>query len=443
MVEIPIREDLAAESPETLTVSLAHARCAKLGKRRHATVTILDDDQPPPPPPPSFTVGGTVDGLAGSGLVLVNRGTDLHVTGNGAFTFPGTFPEGSTLDVRVQTQPTNPDQVCTVVGGSGTIRADVRNVAVHCTSLPTQGLDTDFGSGGRVSVPGGGDGRAVLTQEHGIVTIGPRAVGTTFQSQFGATRHDAAGNLDLSFGTNGIATTRLGGADDKAFDAALRDSGRFVAVAQADPAGLANTDFGVMAYTADGQPDVTFATGGFRTTDISGRGDVANAVDVQFDGKIVAAGFTFTTPVDSDFALVRYNQDGSLDPTFGGDGIVTTDFGTENDAARAVEVTPNGTIVAVGNAGEDGQRGPPQFRQLDPRRRHPARAQAEPRGHGRQLRPERQAQHRVRHQRRCRGRPQRRDFGHAVSNDGRGGIFAAGSTANGGDNEFALMHAFF
>jgi uncharacterized delta-60 repeat protein len=359
LVEIPIREDLLAEPPETFTVSLTHARCAKLGTRRTATVTILDDDQPPPPPPPSFTVGGTVEGLAGSGLVLVNRGTELHVTGNGPFTFPGTFPDGSTLDVRVQTQPTNPDQVCTVVGGRGTITADVSDVTVHCTTLPTGRLDTSFGTGGRVSVPGSGEARALVIQANGqrdgnIIAVGPRAVGTTFQSQFGAARFDTAGNLDLSFGTNGLAETRLGGADDKAFDAVRRQDDRFIAVGQADPSGLANTDFGVMAYTADGQPDVTFATGGFRTTDIAGHGDVARAIAIQsFDNKILVAGSAFTSPVDQDFAIVRYNEDGSLDTTFGGDGIVTTNFGTENDSASAISVDRLGTITVAGNAGED------------------------------------------------------------------------------------------
>jgi uncharacterized delta-60 repeat protein len=359
LVEIPIREDLAAEPPETFTVSLGHAKCAKLGKRRTATVTILDDDQPPPPPPPAFTVGGTVDGLAGSGLVLVNRGTELHVTGNGAFTFPGTFPDGSPLDVRVQTQPANPDQVCTVVHGTGTISADVTDVTVHCASQPNGVLDTSFGTGGRVSLPGSGEARAVVIQanagrEGNIIAVGPRAVGTTFQSQFGAARFDSAGNLDLSFGTNGLAETRLGGADDKAFAAARRQDDRFIAVGQADPAGLANTDFGVMAYTADGQPDFTFATGGFRTTDIAGFGDVANAVAIQkFDNKILVAGSAFTSPVDQDFAIVRYNEDGSRDTTFGGDGIVTTDLGTENDAARGITVDRLGTITVAGNAGDD------------------------------------------------------------------------------------------
>jgi uncharacterized delta-60 repeat protein len=352
-VEIPILEDADAEPGEDFTVSLGKIRCAKPGKRRHADVTIIDDDTVPPPPP-AFTVGGTVDGLTGTGLQLVNRGTSLSITGNGPFTFPGTFADGSTLDVRVQTQPTNPDEVCTVARGSGTITADVTDVAVHCADVTSGGLDPDFGDGGRITVPGAGEARAVLPNRDGhVITVGPRQDGLSFHSLFGATQHDFAGNPDDAFGTHGFATTSLGGADDKAFDAAYHDDGRFVTVGQADPAGLANTDFGVMAYTADGQPDLTFSTTGFRTQDIAGFGDGANAVVVQSDQKIVVAGFAFVSAVDKDFAILRYNQDGSLDTTWGGDGIVTTDFGTENDVANGIVRGDNGTIIAVGDAGED------------------------------------------------------------------------------------------
>jgi len=353
-VEIPILEDAGAEPGENFTVSLGRVRCAKPGKRRHADVTILDDDTVPPPPP-AFTVGGTIDGLEGGGLELVTGGTTLHPAGDGPFTFPGTFTAGSAYDVRVQTQPSNPDQVCTVAAGSGTVTADVTDVAVHCANVSTGGLDTNFGSGGRVSVPGAGEARAVLPSRitERIVTVGPRQDGLNFHFSFGATQHDFAGNLDDTFGTHGIATTGLGGADDKAFDADYRDDSRIVAVGQADPKGLANTDFGVMGYTVDGQPDLNFGAAGFRTTDIAGFGDSANAVTIQFDGKIVVAGFAFTDPVNQDFAIVRYNADGTLDNSWGGDGIVTTDFGTQSDSARGVVIGENDTIIAAGNAGED------------------------------------------------------------------------------------------
>ena len=352
IVEIPIREDRAVESPETFRLSLRGVRCASLGARRSADAMILDDDQPAPPPSPTFTIGGTVDGLQGTGLVLSNLGGPVTVSANGPFTFPGTASDGQPYEVKVATQPQGPRQLCTVDNGAGTVSGvNVTNIAVHCTTpaLPA-GLDGTFGDGGRVTTPGNGDGNAVVIQPDGrIVTVGPREVGNNFHFDFGATRHDDTGHLDTSFGTGGIATTDLGGNDDKARDAALLPDGGFVAVGEADPAGLANVDFGVVRYTADGHPDPSFNSTGVETTDIAGRGDVANAVAVQPDGKIVAAGEAETAPGLFDFALVRYNPDGTRDTSFDGDGIVTTDLGGQNDDAVAVTIQPDGKIVAVGS----------------------------------------------------------------------------------------------
>ena len=84
----------------------------------------------------SFTVGGTVSGLAGSGLVLqLNGGDDLPIASDGSFTFATPLPSGSQYRVRVATQPANPTQVCTVAGGDGTIGStNVTNVRVTCAS---------------------------------------------------------------------------------------------------------------------------------------------------------------------------------------------------------------------------------------------------------------------------------------------------------------------
>jgi uncharacterized delta-60 repeat protein len=355
LVEIPIVEDRAVEKQESFTVSLAHSQCSTLGKDKKASVTILDDDQRAIPQP-AFTIGGSVDGLQGSGLVLTNLGAPSPVSANGSFTLTGTHSTGEPYEVRVASQPHNPDQLCTVQNGAGTVAtANITNIAVHCqTTVIPSGLDTSFGSNGRVTTPGNGDGDAVLIQPNGdIVTVGPREVGLNFHFQFGATRHDATGALDPTFGTNGIVTTGLGGNDDKAFDAAMFPDGGFVAVGQADPAGLANTDFGLVRYTADGQLDPTFGTGGKLVSDLSGHDDAAKAVAIQPDGKIIAAGLAQPGSGNSDFALARYNTDGTLDTTFGGDGIVTTDMGTFSDGITDIALQPDGKIVAVGVTDQD------------------------------------------------------------------------------------------
>ncbi len=205
LVEVPLLEDQETEPAETFTVSLGHARCAGLGAQRTAPVTIVDDDQgapsnappsapsggggtggggstgggaPTSAPTPSFTIGGTVDGLQGSGLVLSNFGEPLPVSANGRFTFSGTRSAGQSYEVVVATQPSNPDQVCTVEHGAGTVgSADVGDIAVHCATIATPaGLDRTFGTDGRVSTPvGNGQGQAVVIQPGGgIVTAGWR-----------------------------------------------------------------------------------------------------------------------------------------------------------------------------------------------------------------------------------------------------------------------------
>jgi uncharacterized delta-60 repeat protein len=75
---------------------------------------------------------------------------------------------------------------------------------------------------------------------------------------------------------------------------------------------------------------------------------------VQPDGKILVAGFaTSASEIDSDFALARYNPDGTLDTSFGTGGIVTADHGTRSDDARALAIQPDGKIVLAGSADED------------------------------------------------------------------------------------------
>jgi Bacterial Ig-like domain len=91
------------------------------------------------PAPQTFTVGGTVSGLAGSGLVLQNNsGDDLAISANGNFTFSGRLASGAAYDVSIKTQPANPHQLCVVANGSGTVAAaNVTNLAVTCNVVPS------------------------------------------------------------------------------------------------------------------------------------------------------------------------------------------------------------------------------------------------------------------------------------------------------------------
>jgi len=107
------------------------------------TTTNPPPPPPPPPPPSTYSIGGTVSGLAGSGLTLRNNGgDDLAVSANGSFAFATEVDSGDTYSVSVATQPASPDQTCTVTNGSGTATADVSDVAVACETN-TAATDTD------------------------------------------------------------------------------------------------------------------------------------------------------------------------------------------------------------------------------------------------------------------------------------------------------------
>ncbi|WP_063886634.1 DUF11 domain-containing protein [Streptomyces aureus] len=147
----------------------------------------------------------------------------------------------------------------------------------------------------------------------------------------------APGDLDPSFDGDGRVTTDFGGTTDEAFAMAVQPDGKIIAVGRVSP----GSDFALARYNADGSLDTTFDTDGKVTTDFGG-GEEAAGVVVQADGKIVAAG-----RVGSDFGLARYNADGSLDTTFDTDGKVTTDFGGL-DVAQGVAVQADGRIITVG-----------------------------------------------------------------------------------------------
>jgi hypothetical protein len=87
------------------------------------------------PPAPTYTIGGTVTGLRGSGLTLQNGNTHLPVASDGAFTFPDEFTSGTSYSVSVQAQPSSPTQACTVTDGGGAVGAtNITNVAVTCVT---------------------------------------------------------------------------------------------------------------------------------------------------------------------------------------------------------------------------------------------------------------------------------------------------------------------
>jgi uncharacterized delta-60 repeat protein len=126
---------------------------------------------------------------------------------------------------------------------------------------------------------------------------------------------------------------------------AVQSDGRIVLVGAAtDPTGSV---FAVMRMEADGDPDDTFGDEGLVTTDVGDQGDSANAVAIGPDGRIVAAGRS--GDINLDFAAVRYLPDGSIDPSFAHEGMLTVDFYYLQDIAESVVIQPDGMTVLGGS----------------------------------------------------------------------------------------------
>jgi uncharacterized delta-60 repeat protein len=164
-----------------------------------------------------------------------------------------------------------------------------------------------------------------------------------------------AGALDPSFGIGGKVTTDLG-ADDEIIGLTIQPDGKIVGVGETFNGATGKSKFAVVRYNSDGSLDPSFGAGGAVTTDFAGRNAIAEAVAIQPDGKIVVGGHAQigTDESTSDFALARYNRDGSIDQTFGVQGEVLTDFGGKFDSVSAgVVVQSDGKIVAGGDANDD------------------------------------------------------------------------------------------
>jgi uncharacterized delta-60 repeat protein len=296
-----------------------------------------------PPPPPTYTIGGTVAGLAGTGLVLMNDFADSTAVTNGAFRFATARVSGTLYAVRVAAQPVQPDQTCTVENGTGLIAsADVTDVEVTCvTPLDNEDLDPGFDEDGRATADlvDGVHDMAVLTDGR-IVVI----------NAFDVARFHATGGIDASFGSGGVAHVEFPGTVDRLHAIAVQPDGRLVIAG--------STQFNNIPAAAlirlhpDGSVDTSFGANGTVTKE--GTRSSANDVLIQPDGRIVTGGSFVKPDGDSDFVLFRFLPDGSPDPDFGTDGAAIVDMGGKAEIPSAIALQADGRLLITGRVGESG-----------------------------------------------------------------------------------------
>ncbi|MEX0172754.1 calcium-binding protein [Streptomyces sp. LMG1-1-1.1] len=211
------------------------------------------------------------------------------------------------------------------------------------------GFDPNLGGDGTVVAgftpaspqDAGGITRALALQPDGKIVLTGYVGNTAFD--IGVARYLPDGSLDATFSGDGMVTADFGGTEF-GNAVAVQPDGRILA------AGSGGAGVALLRYNANGTPDTGFGTGGRTSVAFPGDGGIAYGMALQSNGRIVLAGRADdpTSAEANDFGLVRFHANGTVDTGFGGDGFVVTGFG-DFDEARAVLVQPDGTIVAGGH----------------------------------------------------------------------------------------------
>ncbi|MFF1630386.1 calcium-binding protein [Streptomyces sp. NPDC058272] len=278
-------------------------------------------------------------------LVVALPGSALAAPGD----LDPSFGSGGTVTVDRGTSESGADVALQPDGKIVTVGTNIQNGASSGDFSVLRhnadgSIDTSFGSGGEVvtDMAGGQDGAGgVALQPDGkIVVVGTSEIPDNGCCWFTVARYNANGTLDTGFGDGGWVRADFGDNGSSAGEAvAVQSDGKILA------AGQTGGQFAVVRYLADGSPDPAFGTAGQVVTSFT-EGALGYDMALQPDGRIVVAGYTGSTRFD--FALARYNANGSLDSGFGTGGRVTTDFGGTNDRANDLALQPDGRIVTAG-----------------------------------------------------------------------------------------------
>jgi len=217
--------------------------------------------------------------------------------------------------------------------------------------------DDSFGEEGKVIVNFGNLGdeyvfvSMALQSDEKIVVAGFSWVE---DYDFTVMRFNKNGILDSLFGEDGKVTADIfNSPDDRATSIAIQQDGKIIVTGWSGIIDAERTDwdFGMIRFNADGTPDDSFGNNGRVLNDLNNfRDDRPESLAIQPDGKILVAGYTYTVGY-SDFALARYNTNGTLDTTFNSSGIIITDIGSSSyDYGKALIVQDDGKILMAGTS---------------------------------------------------------------------------------------------
>ena len=219
--------------------------------------------------------------------------------------------------------------------------------------LPDGTPDTDFGTNGVFTYELDYEAdiySAVLTSEGKIILVGSTTDYQTYRLLL--IQLNADGTLDNTFGTNGVVTGHISlpteNTEDQAYDVSLDALGNILVCGSSDDLNYVPRPV-VVRFTPSGVLDTTFGTDGVATIPVLTVGSNSfKGIVVQPDGKIVASGYFGNTELWYVMLVVRFETDGTLDPTFGDAGIVKYNYGNVDDEGEDLKLLPDGSILVAG-----------------------------------------------------------------------------------------------
>lgn len=208
--------------------------------------------------------------------------------------------------------------------------------------LPNGNVDTTFGNDGQFSIVSAPNGFAyfysMMLQDNRILFL------CTIDGNITMGRLHQNGTYDTTFGTNGKVSSV------KANKIALKNDGKIVAIGQYYEGNT--TSYCQSVYSYDGVLDTSLGVNGIVQTDLTPyRFDISNSIQVQSDNKTIVAGTSYETATQRNAVIARFNEDGSLDGTFGNNGVILTEIGVAPGYAvyNEVSIQSDGKIVVCGN----------------------------------------------------------------------------------------------
>lgn len=211
--------------------------------------------------------------------------------------------------------------------------------------LPDGTLDPSFGTNGRVFTDAGTNTDAA----EGIAVNAEGKYAVCGKAQFNdyfIILYNNDGTTDATFGNNGILYVQpTSGNTYSIEDIAFQQDSKIVIAGTYGQNGSYN--FFAARYTIDGTLDNTFSVNGMVDTDFNTTSDWASTLEIAANGKILLAGFNFAPGIENDIAVVRYNSDGTLDPSFNGSGKLSIDLGHDENI-NAMVLQPDGKILLGG-----------------------------------------------------------------------------------------------